>query len=141
MPITGDLHRKNSERRKAPRSSVEQSTRFEFVLASRLLRMRSEWRPQRTRDSEQFRRQADPGEPGAAGGVKAARRLREKAMVDMKRRDFIRVAGGVVVAWPLAAGAPQGKDIPRIRLLLFAKGHLCGIDPFIRGLAALGYID
>src|SRR5262249_45939200 len=89
--ITGDLHRKNSERRKAPRSSVEQSTRFEFVLASRLLRMRSEWRPQRTRDSEQFRtlplRQADPGEPGAAGGVKAARRLREKAMVDWHGRS------------------------------------------------------
>src|SRR5215813_13196549 len=62
-------------------------------------------------------------------------------MVDMKRRDFIRVAGGVVVAWPLAAGAQQAKHIPRIGILLFAKADLAVIDPFIRGLEALGYID
>jgi putative tryptophan/tyrosine transport system substrate-binding protein len=62
-------------------------------------------------------------------------------MADMKRRDFIRLAGGMAAAWPLAAGAQQAKRIPRIGILLFAKADLAVIDPCIRGLEALGYVD
>jgi putative tryptophan/tyrosine transport system substrate-binding protein len=62
-------------------------------------------------------------------------------MADMKRRDFIRLAGGMAAAWPLAARAQQAKRIPRIGILLFAKADLAVIDPCIRGLEALGYVD
>jgi putative ABC transport system substrate-binding protein len=62
-------------------------------------------------------------------------------MADMKRRDFIRLAGGMAAAWPLAARAQQAKRISRIGILLFAKADLAVIDPCIRGLEALGYVD
>ena len=62
-------------------------------------------------------------------------------MTDMKRRDFIRVVGGAAAAWPLTARAQQPKRIPKVGILLFAQADLAGIDPFLRGLEALGYVD
>jgi len=62
-------------------------------------------------------------------------------MADMKRRDFIRVVGGAAAAWPLTARAQQPKRIPKVGILLFAQADLAGIDPFLRGLEALGYVD
>jgi len=62
-------------------------------------------------------------------------------MADMKRRDFIRVVGGAAAAWPLTARAQQPKRMPKVGILLFARADLAGIDPFLRGLEALGYVD
>ena len=63
-------------------------------------------------------------------------------MADMKRRDFITLVGGAAAAaWPLAARAQQVKRMPRIGILLFAQADLAVIDPFVRGLEALGYVD
>jgi ABC-type uncharacterized transport system substrate-binding protein len=62
-------------------------------------------------------------------------------MADMKRRDFIRVVGGAAAAWPLTARAQQPKRMPKVGILLFAQADLAGIDPFLRGLEALGYVD
>ena len=63
-------------------------------------------------------------------------------MADMKRRDFIILVGSAAAAaWPLAARAQQVKRMPRIGILLFAQADLAVIDPFLRGLEALGYVD
>ena len=62
-------------------------------------------------------------------------------MADMKRRDFIRVVGGAAAAWPLTGHAQQPKRMPKVGILLFAQADLAGIDPFLRGLEALGYVD
>jgi putative ABC transport system substrate-binding protein len=62
-------------------------------------------------------------------------------MADMKRRDFMTLVGGAAAAWPLAARAQQAKRIPRIGILLFAKADLAVIDPLLRGLETLGYVD
>jgi ABC-type uncharacterized transport system substrate-binding protein len=51
------------------------------------------------------------------------------------------ISSGSLAAWPLAARAQQAKRIPRIGILLFAKADLAVIDPCIRGLEALGYVD
>jgi ABC-type uncharacterized transport system substrate-binding protein len=62
-------------------------------------------------------------------------------MASMERRDFIRLVGSAVAAWPLAAHAQQAKRMPKVGILLFAQADLAVIDPFVRGLEALGYID
>ena len=63
-------------------------------------------------------------------------------MADMKRRDFISFVGGAAAtAWPLAARAQQAKRMPKVGILLFAQADLAVIDPFLRGLEALGYVD
>jgi putative tryptophan/tyrosine transport system substrate-binding protein len=62
-------------------------------------------------------------------------------MADMKRRDFIKAVGGAAAAWPLTARAQQPKRMPKVGILLFAQADLAGIDPFLRGLEALGYVD
>lgn len=62
-------------------------------------------------------------------------------MSDMKRRDFMRLCAGVAVACPLAARAQQARRMPRIGILLFAQADLAVVDPFLRGLEALGYVD
>src|SRR5262245_53300132 len=59
----------------------------------------------------------------------------------LKRRDFITLLGGAVVAWPLAARAAQGGRARRIGILLFAEQDRSTISPFVRGLEALGYVD
>src|SRR5205823_10147689 len=63
-------------------------------------------------------------------------------MADMKRRDFISFVGGAgATAWPLAARAQQAKRMPKVGILLVAKPDLAVIDPFVRGLETLGYVD
>jgi len=60
----------------------------------------------------------------------------------MKRRDFISFVGGAAAtAWPLAARAQQAKRMPKVGILLFAQADLGVIDPFVRGLETLGYVD
>ncbi len=55
----------------------------------------------------------------------------------MRRRDFVKVIGGTVAAWPLAARA-QGQF--RIGLLDTGLGATFAV-PFMRKLAELGYVE
>ena len=57
----------------------------------------------------------------------------------MRRRDFITLFGGM--AWAFAAQAQQPARMRRIGVLLFAAQDRAVINPFLRGLEALGYID
>ena len=64
----------------------------------------------------------------------------------MKRREFITLIGGAVIAWPYAARAQQpigrtGK-IPRVGMLMPgpAAHSAATLDPFYRGLDELGYV-
>src|SRR5262249_40262031 len=60
------------------------------------------------------------------------------------RRDFITLAGGVAVVWPLAARAQQSGRMPRIGVLIdFAADDSEGqarLAALLRGLAELGWI-
>jgi putative ABC transport system substrate-binding protein len=63
----------------------------------------------------------------------------------MRRREFITLAGGVAVAWPLAASAQNAGAVRRIGILLsLAESDLEGkaqLSGFMQGLAELGWID
>jgi putative ABC transport system substrate-binding protein len=59
----------------------------------------------------------------------------------MRRRDFIAILSSVVAAWPLAARTQQAVRMRRIGILLFSKQDQAVIDPLLRGLQALGYVD
>ena len=63
----------------------------------------------------------------------------------MQRRDFIRAIAGsaaaTTAAWPFSALAQQTNRMPRIGILLFTKNDLTIIDPLLRRLEALGYVD
>jgi len=58
----------------------------------------------------------------------------------MRRRDFMRLIGGVVAAWPLAAYAqqPPGK-LPRIGSIQTYSNE--NTEAFIQGLREAGYVD
>ena len=61
----------------------------------------------------------------------------------MRRRDFIALLGGTAAAWPLAAGAQQGR-VRRIGWLMGAKDHpyqIAAIAAFRKGLADLGWVE
>jgi ABC transporter substrate binding protein len=63
----------------------------------------------------------------------------------MKRREFITLVGGTVIAWPLAARAQQAERMRRVGVL----AALAADDPegqarlraFVRGLHELGWTD
>src|SRR2546429_9784367 len=60
----------------------------------------------------------------------------------LRRRDFIALLGGTVLAWPLAARAQQ-PALPVIGFLHGAspEGYAPMVDGFRRGLAESGYVD
>jgi len=55
----------------------------------------------------------------------------------MRRRDFIKVIGGVTATWPVAAWAQQSTKIPRIGVIDDAPIW----DNFRQGLHDLGYVE
>jgi putative ABC transport system substrate-binding protein len=61
----------------------------------------------------------------------------------MKRRDFIRLVGGVVAAWPLPAHAQQPERMRRIGVLLYLQENdpeaRAYVAAFLQGLQALGW--
>jgi putative ABC transport system substrate-binding protein len=63
----------------------------------------------------------------------------------MKRRKFITLLGGTVIAWPLAARAQQPERIRRIGVMMgYAKGDREGqvrIAAFLEGLQKLGWAE
>ena len=66
-------------------------------------------------------------------------------MFDMRRREFITLVGGAVVAWPLTARAQQSGGMRRVGVLM----NLAADDPegqariaaFLQGLQQLGWAD
>jgi putative tryptophan/tyrosine transport system substrate-binding protein len=60
----------------------------------------------------------------------------------MKRREFIRLAGGAVAGWPLAALAQQAGKLYRIGFLWDSPGAFPErIEAFRQGLRDLGYVE
>src|SRR5262245_47133960 len=59
-------------------------------------------------------------------------------MLDLRRRDFIMLLGGVCAAWPLAARARQGDRVRRIGVLLPANPddteYQARVGAFLQGL-------
>jgi putative ABC transport system substrate-binding protein len=58
----------------------------------------------------------------------------------MRRREFISLIGGVA-AWPFATHAQQPERMQRIGVLLFARQDEAVVNPFRKGLQALGYVE
>jgi putative ABC transport system substrate-binding protein len=59
----------------------------------------------------------------------------------VRRRDLTAILSSVVVFWPFTARTQQTARMRRIGILLFAKQDQAVIDPLVRGLQALGYVD
>ena len=59
----------------------------------------------------------------------------------MKRREFIRLLGGTVAAWPFAADAQQVERIWRIGYLRAAPPPERELQAFLRSLAEHGYVQ
>jgi putative ABC transport system substrate-binding protein len=64
-------------------------------------------------------------------------------MLDLRRRQFITLLGGAVVALPLAARAQQGGRLPTIGLLGVgtASGWVYFTGAFVQRLRELGWIE
>jgi len=59
-------------------------------------------------------------------------------MLDLRRRQFITLLGGVAGAWPLAAGAADAR--PRIAFLMLRAPETVHLA-FVDGLRRLGYVQ
>src|SRR5215475_9488414 len=64
----------------------------------------------------------------------------------MTRRDFIKLLGGSVATWPLAAHSQQGRKTHQIGFLSLGRGDksdagLPMLDAFISALRELGYTE
>src|SRR5215475_708179 len=63
----------------------------------------------------------------------------------MKRRDFITLIGGTVIAWPLAARAQQGERMRRIGVLMgwheSDREAQSNLAAFVQELKQLGWTD
>ena len=61
----------------------------------------------------------------------------------MKRREFITLVGGTVIAWPLAARAQQPAKMPTVGLIspLTQAAAAGNVAEFRRGLRDLGYVE
>jgi putative ABC transport system substrate-binding protein len=64
-------------------------------------------------------------------------------MLDTRRREFVALLGGTVMAWPFAARAQAPKNIPRLCFLTFDPGTLQSnrFEAFFHGLRDLGYVN
>ena len=64
-------------------------------------------------------------------------------MFSMRRRDFIIMAGGAAVAWPLAARAQQAGKVHRIGFLgsATAAGSAKAVESLRTGLREFGYVE
>jgi putative ABC transport system substrate-binding protein len=59
----------------------------------------------------------------------------------MRRREFIAGFSSAMAVGPVAARAQQIAKMKRVGILLYAKQERATIDPMLRGLEALGYVD
>src|SRR5215475_15501136 len=63
----------------------------------------------------------------------------------MRRRAFISLLGGAVVAWPLVAWAQRGERVRRIGVLMPGAAddpeYQARMTAFLQGLAQLGWLD
>ena len=59
----------------------------------------------------------------------------------MRRRDFLRVIGGVAAAWPLAAHAQQAVKLHRIGILSPELPPPGFLEAFRQGIRELGYVE
>jgi putative ABC transport system substrate-binding protein len=61
----------------------------------------------------------------------------------MRRRNFIRLVGGAAAVWPLATGAQQPAEVPRVGWIWLGRsaGNPPEVAGFRQGLKELGYIE
>ncbi len=59
----------------------------------------------------------------------------------MKRRSFITLAGGTVIAWPLAARGQQSERLRRIGFLRLSPPLERELQAFLQALAEQGYVQ
>src|SRR5215468_8311007 len=59
----------------------------------------------------------------------------------MKRRDFITLAAGAVLAWPLPARAQPKPKLPVIGFLRAGQPPKSWVEAFQQGLRERGYVD